>query len=75
MNRTPVTSSQLDSVGFDAKSNVLEIAFKNYKGGAPSVYQYTGVAPADYANLMAADSKGKHFGAHIKGRFPYKKVS
>lgn len=75
MNRTPVESSQLHSVGFDAPTGTLEIAFKNHKGGEPSVYQYTGVAPADYAKLMMADSKGRHFRQEIKGKYPYKKVS
>lgn len=57
MQRQPVESSNLASVGFDDKTKVLEIEFK---GGG--VFQYTGSsAEQHYKDLMAAPSKGKQF--------------
>lgn len=62
MQREPVTSSKIKSVGYDPERKVLEVEFKN--GG---LYQYSGVDPQEHADLMAAPSIGKHFHAAIKG--------
>lgn len=69
MQRTSVSSSNLSSVGYDAQSATLEVAFHN--GG---VYQYDGVPASTYAALMAASSHGSYLAHHIKGRFRYRKV-
>lgn len=66
MQRTPVESSNINSVGFEAgPPAVLEIEFR---GGG--VYRYTAandsVVKKHYDDLMAAESKGKHFTAHIR---------
>lgn len=74
MERVAVTSSQMASVGYNAASQVLEIQFKNTRGDG-SVYQYTDVPPKIYDGFMQSESKGKYFGAHIKGKFAYSKVS
>ena len=69
MRRNPVDSSNISSIGYDAGSQVLEVEFKSGK-----VYQYAGV-PNDMADQLArADSKGRFFGQHIKGRFTTKEV-
>jgi len=62
MQRQPVESSNIKSVGWDDKTKTLEIEFK---GGG--IYQYTG-PPAEqrYKELLAAESKGKYFTAHIR---------
>jgi hypothetical protein len=52
-------------VGYDAKTHTLDVAFKS---GGPT-YRYHGVPPATHTELLAAPSKGKFFGAAIKGRF------
>lgn len=80
MNRTAVTSSQIDSTGYDAATRTLEIAFhgrkdKDGKPTAPSVYQYKDFPPEKWAAFQAAESKGKYFGAEIKGKYQYQKVS
>jgi hypothetical protein len=67
--RQPVSSSNLQSVGYDPSSSVLEIAFHN--GG---VYQYSGVPSAVHQALINAGSKGQYFAARIKHSFPYRKV-
>jgi len=64
MERIPVSSSNLQSVGFDPDSSTLEIEFK---GGA--VYQYQGVPQAEFDAFMNASSLGKYFHANIKDRY------
>jgi len=69
MNRQPVSSSDLRSVGYDPAAQVLEIEF--HSGG---VYQYTGVPASAHTALMQAGSKGSYFHAHIKDRYPTHKI-
>jgi hypothetical protein len=69
MNRSPVSSSNLRSVGYDAGTAILEIEF--HSGG---VYQYRGVPQSIYGGLMSASSKGSYFSQHIRDRFPTTKV-
>lgn len=69
MNRQPVSSSNVRSVGYDSASSTLEVSF--HDGG---VYQYFGVPSTVYAGLMAAASKGGYLHRYIKGRYRYSKV-
>lgn len=69
MNRTPVKSSQIVSIGHDPATKTLEIEFPRQ-----SVYQYAGVSTEQAKALMDAESIGKHFGAHIKGKFEYQRM-
>jgi hypothetical protein len=55
MDRQPVKSTNVKSVGYDAEKNVLEVEFKS--GG---VYQYADVPPIMYSNLLAAPSIGAY---------------
>jgi len=61
MDRTPVKSSNIRSVGYDEGSKTLEVEFSS-----GSVYQYHDVDAEKHKALMGADSIGKHFSAHIK---------
>lgn len=70
MDRKPVSSSNLRSVGFDPTSGILEIEFKN-----GSVYQYDNVPFSEYRALMSASSHGKYFSSHIKKSYTYRKIS
>jgi hypothetical protein len=78
MTRTPVISSQIASVGYDAASKKLHVEFK---GG--SVYEYDNVPQGTYHALMGVGphgdgySVGKAFGSLIKNNpaHPYRKVS
>ena len=70
MKRAPVENSSLfKSVGYDSPTETLEIEF--IKG---NIYQYRGVTAADWNDLCKAESKGKHFGQFIRGRFEYKQI-
>lgn len=65
MRRTPVNSSNLVSVGYDAGSATLEIEFD---GGR--VYQYAEVPQEAHKALVNADSIGSHFHRHIRDKYP-----
>lgn len=69
MNRTPVRSSNIRSVGYDPASRTLEVEFNS--GG---IYQYSGVPATIYQGFMRAASKGSYLYDHIKGRYPDRQV-
>ena len=69
MNRQPVTSSNIASIGYDANSQTLEVEFLN--GG---VYQYFDVPQHIYDGIMNADSHGQYLAQNIKGVYRYSKV-
>ncbi|MDZ8033526.1 KTSC domain-containing protein [Nostoc sp. DedSLP04] len=70
MQRTSVSSSNIASIGYDAKQQILEVEF--LKG---SVYQYSGVSESLYTGLMSADSHGNYLDTYIKkGSFPYRQI-
>lgn len=69
MDRIPVDSSNISSIGFDEDTSTLEIEFHS---GA--VYQYFDVPLNIYEGLMNAGSKGQYFAQHIKGYYRFVKV-
>jgi KTSC domain len=68
MNRQSVTSSQIESIGYDQETLELEVEFKN-----GSVYTYENVPFDEYTSLMDADSVGKYFSANIKNKYKWTK--
>lgn len=66
MERHPVSSSNLRSVGYDVTTQTLEIEF--HSGG---VYRYFGVPQGVYQGLMQAGSKGSYFADFIKGHYAW----
>lgn len=81
ITRTPVTSSQIASIGHNAATNELDIEFKPFKPKpdvANSVYRYQNFTAEQFRDFLAAESKGKHFGATIKketAKHPYRKLT
>ncbi|GAA4178541.1 KTSC domain-containing protein [Sphingobacterium ginsenosidimutans] len=69
MNRQPVTSSNIASIGYDANSQTLEIEFLN--GG---IYQYFDIPQHIYDGLMSADSHGQYLAQNVKGAYRYSKI-
>ncbi len=70
MNRAPVSSSSLRSVGYDPATSILEIEFNS-----GSVYQYDRVSQSVYTGLMQAASHGQYFDRFIKkAGYPYRQV-
>lgn len=72
---TPVESSQIHGLGHDAATNTLAVQFKA-KNGPGSVYHYAGVTAKQFEDFLAAESIGKHFGAHFKknDKHPFTKI-
>ena len=74
---TPVESSQLEAIGYDADSQTLAIRFHG-KGGKPGgLYHYANFSETDQAALRDAESKGSHFIRNIKphaDRYPCYRV-
>jgi hypothetical protein len=69
MNRIPVESSNLYSVGYDPDTQTLEIEFRT--GG---IYEYYDVPKAVYQQLMTAPSHGRFFHAYIRNVYRYRKI-
>lgn len=69
MSRTPVSSSNLASVGYDPQQHILEVEFL---GGA--VYQYYNVPEQVYRSLMSASSHGGYFSAYIRNSYQYSQL-
>jgi hypothetical protein len=69
MERKPVDSSDLKSVGYDPDTMILEIEFNS--GG---VYQYKQVPSRIHAGLMSASSHGSYFHANIRNRYAYTRI-
>ena len=70
MERTPVSSSNLASIGYDPAQHVLEVAFRN-----GTVCQYLGVPIHIYDGLMRAASHGSYLDAFVKkGGYAYQQV-
>ena len=60
MDRKPVESSNIVSIGHDGK-NTLEIEF--HRGG---IFQYSPVSADGYIQMQKAESIGKYFHQNIK---------
>lgn len=69
MDRQPVHSSNICSVGYEPETQTLEVEF--HGGG---VYQYSGVSESVYKGLMRAASKGAYFHDYVKDRYSFRRV-
>lgn len=69
MNRKPVSSSNIASIGYDQAAQILEVEFLN-----GSVYQYLNVPSPVHQALMNASSHGTYLNAEIKPRYQFRKL-
>lgn len=60
MQRKPVESSTVSTIGYDSRTRVLEVEFS---GGR--VYRYSGVSPQKNRALMSSDSIGSYINRRI----------
>jgi hypothetical protein len=67
MERVPVRSKAIAQVGYEGST--LEIEFTS-----GSVYRYFDVAERLHQDLLRAESHGKFFAAHVRGKFRYARV-
>jgi len=70
MQLTTVESSMIHAVGYDEKTQTLEVVFNSGK-----TYVYEGVEPEIYQGLMAADSKGQYMNDLIIDMYPTHQLS
>lgn len=70
MHRDPVTSSSLNSVGYDPKRQILEVEFVN-----GDVYQYFDVPRQTYEEFLQAESMAQFMNWRIKERHRYKRLT
>jgi hypothetical protein len=69
VERLPVTSRILRSVGYDESTKTLEIEFTS-----GIVYQYSGVPPKVYTDLMHSGEIGKYYSEKVRPKFQTKQV-
>jgi hypothetical protein len=62
MQRTPIPSTQLRSVGYDAATQTLEVEFTSGE-----ISCSVGVPENTYRDLMSASSHGQYCNAHKNG--------
>jgi KTSC domain len=67
MERTPVDSKSVASVGYDSERFELEVEFRNGR-----VYRYEQVPIAAYRLLLQAPSVGEYINKVVKPRFTAK---
>lgn len=70
MNRDPVASRLIRSVGFDPVGSILEVEL------APEgrVYRYFDVPFSAYEELLTAESKGQYFNEQIRDLYAFEEV-
>jgi KTSC domain-containing protein len=64
MQRVPVESSSIASIGYAPQECVLELEFRQ----SGEVYRYFDVPAEEYAAFLAADSKGTYLNQQLKPR-------
>lgn len=70
MERTPVSSSAIASVGYDRDAQTMHVEFASGK-----VHEYPDVEPETHAALMNAPSIGAHFSKHIRPHYASRLLS
>lgn len=71
----PVTSSNIAAIGHDPDSNTLAVRFMPRAGSKwGDVWHYEGVSAKQHEALLKAESVGKHFSAHIRGKFTGRQI-
>lgn len=68
MIRTPIKSSTIKSVGYDAESKTMEVEFGSGR------YRYADVPPEVHTGLVGAESAGKYFAANVRAKFQGQKL-
>ena len=66
IQRQPVESTSIASIGYQAAGGILELEFRN---GA--IYRYVEVPAAVFEQMLVAKSKGQYLHRFIRGVFTY----
>lgn len=67
MERSPVVSSNVLSVGYDPSTETLEVEYIEHR-----VYQYENVPLTVYNQLITAPSIGRYLNLYIKGKYQFR---
>lgn len=70
MIRNPVSSTSIQSIGYEPETSTLEIEFQSGE-----VYDYFDVPLQIYADFMKSDSHGQFFLRNIRDQYAYRKVT
>lgn len=68
MERTPVNSSTILSVGYDNDSQILEVEFNT------GLYQYYDVPEYIFDEFINSGSLGSYLHSNIKGHYSYSQI-
>ena len=68
MDRQPVESRLIRSVGYDLPSSILELELLSQP---VRVYRYFDVPYSVFEELMSAESKGAYFNEHVRDMYAY----
>lgn len=69
-NHIEVDSSNIKSIAYDPKKEILEVIFHGEKK-----YQYQGVSQENWKLLNEAESKGRFFNMQIKPTHKFKQIT
>lgn len=69
MELKPVKSSNIAEVGYDPATQTLGVRFTS--GG---LYHYAGVTPEKHAELVGAESIGRHFLQNVRGKYEHTRI-
>lgn len=65
----PVSSSNVQSIGYDENTQILYVRFLN-----GTMYSYSNVPYVIYEQLLNAPSVGSYMHRNIKDRYPYERI-
>lgn len=63
---TPIESSKIHAIGYDAARQTCAVQFKN-KSGPSAVYEYPNFSPEKFERFRNAESPGRFFNQEIQG--------
>lgn len=69
VDMVPVSSSNVDSVGYNEEQQILYVRFLN-----GSLYIYKGVNTYEYDGLLNAPSVGSYLHRNIRNAYPYERI-
>lgn len=69
IEKIPVSSSNVESIGYDESIQTLRIWFLN-----GTIYDYFNVPLIEFEGLKNSPSIGSYLARSIKGNYPYEKV-
>ncbi len=64
-----VSSSNIDSIGYDEKNQIVYVRFLNN-----TLYTYKGVPMHEFENLRDAPSLGSYLHRNYKNFYPYERI-